>query len=45
MTCKRCGKHIRAYSNFCRVCTTIIDLEKAGYSSEEIDALLELMDK
>ena len=43
MICKRCGK--RAWTRFglCRRCTTILDLEKAGYTTGEIEALLEMM--
>lgn len=43
MICKRCGKHIPTLSGYCRLCTTIIDLEKAGYTDGEIQALLELL--
>lgn len=46
MTCKRCGKqHVWTRFGLCRMCTTITDLEKAGYTAREIKALLKLMTK
>lgn len=43
MICKRCGKRGRIRDGLCPTCTTILDLEKVGYSPAEIRELLNLM--